>query len=141
MPKTKPIQFNTTHPVIENFQSPVLLNTLAVPVNLDKELVRSIAIYGDFDSFRGLVRRFPNYFPDSSSKQAARQRRRYLNLVKRTDVQKFEAICAHYAIPFETQKDLSLEFDKVTTKMMNSYFSPAKKNGKTFKLISLSSLS
>ena len=56
MPKTKPIQFNTTHPVIENFQSPVLLNTLAVPVNLDKELVRSIAIYGDFDSFRGLVR-------------------------------------------------------------------------------------
>ena len=124
----------TTNPIIENFQSPILLSSLAVPLHLDKELVRSVALYGDFDCFRDLVRRLPAYLADNSSKKAARQRRHYLLVIKKTNPQKFQAVCVHYGIPFESPKNLLSDFNTTTTAMMTSYFSPVKKSGKTLTL-------
>ena len=126
-----------TNPIIEDFQSPVLLSSLAVPLHLDKELVRSVSLYGDFDCFRDLARRVPTYLTDNSSKKAARRRRHYLLSIKKSDPEKFEAVCVHYGIPFESQINLLSDFNKTTTVMMTSYFSPGKKSGKTLNLFLL----
>ena len=101
--------------VVDNFQSPILISNLAVATDVDRELVRSIAFFGESESFWDTLRRNPNflYRLDSASKKVARDRRRYLLSVRANQPEKFEAFCKHYNIPFEVgSKNLSLEFNE-----------------------------
>ena len=108
-------QLQSVFSVIGSFQSPLLLSNLSIPSELDRELVRSLALFGDSDSLKDTLRRNPAFRTlDSSSKVAARNRRRYLLAIKEQQTEKFEELCAHYNIPVQIKtKDLSSEFESV----------------------------
>ena len=108
-------QLQSVFSVVGSFQSPLLLSKLTIPSELELELVRSLALFGDQDCLKDTLRRNPAFRTlDSSSKVAARNRRRYLLAIKEQQTEKFEELCAHYNIPVHIKtKDLSSEFDSV----------------------------
>ena len=113
--QTKKNQLHSVFSVVGNFQSPLLLSNLSIPTELDRVIVRSLALFGDSDCLRDTLRRNPAFNSlDSTSKVAARNRRRYLLAVKEQQPEKFEEFCVHYSIPFHLKtKDLSSEFNNV----------------------------
>ena len=96
MSKNKQKQIQSIFSIVNGFQSPILLSNLSIPTDLDRELVRSIALFGDSDSFRDTLRN-PTFQHrlDLTAKKAARERRRYLLSVKEHQPEKFERFCTH----------------------------------------------
>lgn len=109
-------QLQSAFSIVETFQSPLLLSNLSIPIELDREIVRSIALFGDTDCLKDTIRRNPAFVSlDTTTKKAARNRRRYLLATKHQQPEKFEQFCAHYSVPFLIpKKDLSTEFDIVS---------------------------
>ena len=48
-------------PVVEDFQSPINLWNLAIPPEIDRELVRSVAFFGNSDCFREVTKQIPSF--------------------------------------------------------------------------------
>ena len=102
-------------PAVVDFNSPVVLSYLSISTDLDREIVRSLALFGESDSFKDICKRNPAYsFLDTSVKTAARNRRRYLLKIQKQDPAKFEQLCSHYAIHNNKSIDLSSSFNRVS---------------------------
>ena len=96
-----------------NFRSPVLCSSLQVPESIDRELIRSVYLFGAEDSFRESSRRIPSFKSlNSTAKRAIRDRRLYLLKLKEDDPEKLDFLLQQYSIPSELQRQLTLDFDK-----------------------------
>ena len=109
--KTQDESFST--PIREGFQSPVVCSSVHVPESIDRELIRSVFLFGAEDSLRETSRRIPS-FPSLSStaKRAIHDRRRFLLRLKKNDPEKLQSLHQQYSIPSDIQRHLTLEFDK-----------------------------
>ena len=113
---------STPFPVVDNFQSPINLWSLAIPPDIDRELVRSVAFFGDSDCFREVTNRLPSFqFLDPATKRSVRERRRYLLSTKKLHQSRFEELCLHYNIPIDVSRDLNSEF---TEELEENLFEP-----------------
>ena len=129
--KESPLSENSNslpYPVVDNFQSPINLWNLAIPPDIDGELVRSAAFFGDSDCFKEVTKRIPSFaFLDPTTKKSVRDRRRYLLTTKKLNPRRFGDLCLYYGIPINVSRDLSAEFsdEKKSKNIVDQQRSPA----------------
>ena len=110
--ETTPI--HNSAPIVD-FSSPLNLSYLSISTDLDRELVRSLALFGESDSFKDICKRNPVYnFLEPSVKTAARNRRRYLLKIQRQDPAKFEQLVCYYRISNHKSINLTSSFNRAS---------------------------
>ena len=96
------------------------LRSSLLPLEVDREILRSVALFGSLDTNGSFFQRNPSYqYFGPQVKRQIKERRAYFELVQGTDYAKFVTYCDAYNIPVyddNNNKSSSKEEDNTTTK-------------------------